>query len=297
MTRSLAIFRDSVASVLASLILTGCTGSTGGTPTPTPTPTPNGDDDTFRLTIEMRSGNGEARGMNVRVMVDDFAYSRANAPYTNGIVAVGNFTNNEDPDTFELDVAAGKTVTLIATESEGVFSTGTGQSNLDSFVNPFHVEFVTWEGDDETRPEAGVATILMNADKDVAAIYAQMPRIIIRKFDENNPQLNGGCFDVTIDPTPRLSLPGEGDLAGETEGLCCCTADDSNIFFFGQVKTGTVITLNAIDTNICDAVSGTCLENFKEWQGAADLCGASPECMITVGVDHDSSAVWRDNSP
>lgn len=295
------------ALVASSLLLavgwTGCsTSPTGGSPTPTPTatptpsPTPGSSADTFRLNIEMRSGTGDLRGMKVRVMVDNVAYTRASAPYNDGTIAKGSFDSDEDPQTFPLDVPAGKTVTLIAVEAIGTLGNAVGQEDPENFSSPYQVEFVTWEGDDETRPESGVATLVMDGDKNVSAVFAQMPRVIIRKYDENNAQLSGGCYKLEVTPAERLALPGDGDLSVSGEDLCCCNAAGSDIFILGHVKTGSQIKLTASDSNICDSVSMTCLENFKEWTGSAALCGSARECTQTVGVDVDLAGVWRDNS-
>lgn len=268
----------------------------------TAAPVPNDTAATHRLTLNMRSGNATARGMNVRILVGEVAYTRADAPYNDGTIQLADFTNNADPDAFALDIPAGKTATLIAIESPGSFGSAFGQSDPENFVDPFDVEFVTWEGDHDATPESGVATILMDGDKEVTAVYAQMPRVLIRKFDGSNDQLSGGCLDITIVPALHLGLPGADDLTtppvheGESPELfCCCNAEQGDLFLFGQVKTGTQITLNASDSNGCDAVSGICSETFLEWRGSAALCGSSRECMMTVGVDVDASAVWEDN--
>jgi hypothetical protein len=288
-----AILAVGVMAVATALL--GCE-SAPPTPTPTPTPPPSSGGDTFRLNLGMRSGNGMARGMNVRVMVDDVVYTRANAPYNNGNIALRNYTSDVDPDTFALDVPAGKTVTLIAVEAAGGIASAFGQPDPENSIDPFAVEFLTWEGED-TRPESGVATALMDADKDVTAVFAQMPRVLIRKLNSNNPQLIGGCYDLKIEAAERLALPGAGDISGETTGLCCCGAADSDLFSFGHVKTGTEITLNATDFNLCDAVSGVCFEEFDQWSGSAALCGSNRECMLTIGVDVDLTGTWVDRSP
>ncbi|HRX85434.1 MAG TPA: hypothetical protein P5572_10485 [Phycisphaerae bacterium] len=287
------------AALCAVIFLTGCAGTPPeSTPTPSPSPTPDGNTGPHRLTLRMRSGTGTSRGMNVRVLVSNQVYTRANAPYSDGTVSRGSFSNNADPDAFEFDILHGSIVTLVAVEAEGGLPAALSYSDITDLIDPFAVEFLTWEGDVDATPEAGVATFTMNADRDVTAVFARMPQVLIRKYDENNVQLAGGCFDIEVEAAQRLGLPGAGDLSGTTEDVCCCIVrdNDANLLIAGQVKTGTQITLTANDANICDSVSGQCFENFVEWQGSAALCGASRECMLTVGVDVDLTAIWRDNS-
>lgn len=286
-----------LCALLSGVLPAGCsTSDPNATPTPSPSPTPGGDSGTFRLTLNMRSGDGGGIGMHVRVLVGDAAYTRANAPYNNGTIAQPPFVSDTDPATFPVDVPAGKTVTLVAIEDAGGLPAALSYDDLDDLIDPSALEFLNWEGVDAT-PESGVATLLMDRARTVTAVYARMPQVLIRKYDINNPQLAGGCFDIIVEAAERLGLPGADDISGTTENVCCCTVrdNDANLLIAGQVKTGTQITLTAKDSNICDAM-GACLENFVEWDGSGALCGGARECMLTVGVDVDVTATWRDNS-
>ncbi|MCB9867793.1 MAG: hypothetical protein H6816_14295 [Phycisphaerales bacterium] len=283
------------------ILLAGCTASSSGpSPSPSPTPTPNPSADTYRLNVILRTGNGDRLGMEVFAFYGDVVYTRANAPYFDNAVAQQRFVSSEDPETFMADVPKGKTVTLVAVEFKGDLPSAlSGNGNYD---NPYAVEFLNWEGDYDSRPESGVASVAMNGEKTVTAVFAAMPQVLIRKYDSNNPQFNGGCFDIKIEAAEHLGIPGSGDLSGETPDVCCCPlSDGSHLFLAGHVKSGTQITLTATDSNSCtvdDAhPDGICYENFDHWEGSAALCGSARECTIPVTVDSDSTAVWVDNTP
>ena len=238
--------------------------------------------------------------MEVFVFYGDSVYTRANAPYFDNSVQQNRFTSSEDPETFMADVPQGKTVTLVAVEFKGDLPLANATNG--DFDNPYAVEFLDWEGEYDSRPESGVASVLMDGDKSVTAVFATMPKVLVRKYDENNEQFSGGCFDIDIEAAEHLGIPGSGDLSGQTDNVCCCKlSDGSNLFLAGHVKTGTQITFMAEDSNACtvdDAhPDGYCYENFDRWEGSAALCGSSRECMLTVTIDTDATAIWVDNSP
>ncbi|NOX58176.1 MAG: hypothetical protein GXP29_04875 [Planctomycetes bacterium] len=240
---------------------------------------PDGDG-LFRLTLTMQ-GLGEVQSMRVFIIEDDVLYSRETAPFSDNQVSF-RATSNENPDIVERVIAAGRQVTLIAIEAKGI--TADVPLNNDSFPSPFHFEFVGWLGDTED----GVATLVMDGDKDVTVMFRTMPVVDIIKKNENNAQLTGGCYDFTIDVPPLLALPTDIRIDGTREGSC-------SVRSVQQVKMGTVITLTAEDTNGYDVVSGMCFENFERWEDDASPCGSNRECTFQVDADMKVTAVWRDN--
>lgn len=240
----------------------------------------------FRLSLTLQ-GDGEAEGMTVYRVIDTVAYSRQNAPYSNFGLSIG-VTSSSDPDTREVMIQKGMIVTLIAVEAQGV-TTSLAINDDSRLTTPFNHEFNMFTGDFDNTPEVGVVVIEMNSDKEVTAFFEAMPSVSIVKSDENSPQLTGGCYDLTIDAPDRLGRPGDSQIDGMTEDVCSPRLG-------GQVKTGTIITLNAKDTNGCDTVSGTCSENFDRWDGDAASCGSNRECMFEVTDDTNVEAIWRDNS-
>jgi len=220
--------------------------------------------------------------MEVYVVVDDVPFTRLTAPLFDDDKST-RYLSDLDPGAVEQDIPRGSTVTLIAVEFRGVTST----SILDE--EPSAVEFVGFEGDFDDTPEAGVATVTMNRDKSVTAVYRRMPRFVIRRHNENNAERSGGCFDFTLVAAPLLSTPGIADISGMTEVLCAELS--------GFVKTGTRLTFTAVDDSGCDPDTGVCTEQFHRWEGSAESCGSERTCVIVVEEDIDATAVWRDATP
>lgn len=277
-------FAASRAVVLAVvlLVIAGCPAPPAGTDNPDTggmdgpvAPT------THRFTLHMRSGTGDRTGMEAYVVIDDAAYGRADAPYENPNLAT-RYQSGDDPDTFEMDVEERKIVTVIAMEFRGVTTSSELQDNSAA------VEFLNFDGDNLNVPEAGVATVTMDGDREVSLVYATMPRFVMQRTDENNSRLSGGCFNLVILAATYLGRPGETDISGSSFDLC------SNLS--GYVKTGTSLTFSASDVNGCDTVSRTCSEQFDHWTGSPALCGSERECTLVAGVDIDATAVWRDTT-
>ena len=243
-------------------------------------------DGPFRLTLTLR-GDGDTEGMTVYRVIDSVAYTRENAPYSNFNLSIG-VSSSSDPDVREVMIQKGQTVTLIAVEARGVISALPLNDDA-NLTSPFNHEFSKFEGDVGSMPEEGVAVIEMNSDKDVTAVFKSMPTVSIVKSDEVKPQLSGGCYDLTIDAPERLGRPGDSDISGMTNDVC-------NARSGGQVKTGTMIALNAKDTNGCDVVSGDCSEMFDRWDGDTASCGSNRECTFEVMDDTNVEAIWRDES-
>ncbi len=246
----------------------------------------DGGDGPFRLTLTLR-GDGDAEGMTVYRVIDSVGYTRENAPYFDFNLSIG-VTSSSDPDVQEVMIQKGQTVTLVAVEARGIISALPLNDDA-NLMSPFNNEFVQWEGDVDAMPEDGVAVIEMDSDKDVSAVFRNMPTVSIVKSDEVNPQLTGGCYDLTIDAPARLGRPGDPEISGTTNDVC-------NVRSAGQVKTGTMITLDAKDTNGCDVVSGDCSEMFDRWDGDAASCGSNRECTFEVTDDVNVEAIWRDES-
>ncbi|GJM26856.1 MAG: hypothetical protein DHS20C16_32710 [Phycisphaerae bacterium] len=244
-----------------------------------------GEDGQFSLTLNM-DGLDDIEAMRVIVVADDVLYSRENAPYSD-IRFSFNAVSDENPDVFVRNIAEGQQVTLIAIEAKGI--TSDIPVNDIRFPTPFNFEFVGWSGDVDDQPEDGVATLEMDGDKEVTVMFQAMPVIDVIKIDENNPQLLGGCYDVVIDAPPLLAFPTDLSIDGTREGFC-------RPRFAGQVKTGTVFTLTAEDSNGCDAVSGLCTEQFDRWEGDPSSCGSNRECMFQVDTATNITAIWRDTT-
>ncbi len=244
-----------------------------------------GEDGRFRFTLRME-GLDDIEAMRVIVINDNVLYSRENAPFSDNRFSF-NAVSEMNPDVFELDIDEGQQVTLIAIEAKGI--TSDIPVNDIRFPTPFNFEFVGWAGDFDDLPEDGVATLEMDGDKEVTVMFRAMPVIDVVKLDENNSQLTGGCYDIVIDAPPLLAFPTDLSIDGTREGFC-------RPRFAGQVKTGTTFTLTAEDSNGCDAVSGTCTEQFDRWEGDPSGCGSNRECMFQVDTATTITAIWRDTT-
>lgn len=236
--------------------------------------------DSHTLTLTLKSVPGGRTGMEVYVVVDDVGYTRINAPLFDSRAT--QYVSDGDPSTFEQEIPNGAVVTLIAIEFRGVTSTTVLEDD------PEAVEFKSFEGDFDDTPENGVATVTMDGDKSISAVFDAMPRFVLHRADENNNQLSGGCFDFTLVAAPLLGLPNVVDISGMTEGLC---SDLS-----GFVKTGTRLTFTAVDDNGCDQATGVCTEQFQRWTGWAASCGTNRTCTLVINGDLNATAVWRDTT-
>lgn len=236
--------------------------------------------DSHTLTLTLESVLGGRAGMEVYVVVDDVGYTRTAAPLFDSRAT--RYVSDSDPSSFEQEIPTGAVVTLVAIEFRGVTSTTVLEDDPEAF------EFASFEGDFDDTPEDGVATVTMDGDKSISAVFDTMPRFVIHRADENNTELGGGCFDFTLVAAPLLGLPNVVDISGMTKDLCTELS--------GFVKTGTRLTLAAVDDNGCDQATGECTEQFQRWEGSAASCGTDRTCTLVINGGLDATAVWRDTS-
>ncbi|MEM9730852.1 MAG: hypothetical protein AAF997_19880, partial [Myxococcota bacterium] len=175
-----------------------------------------------------------------------------------------------------------KTVTLVAFEDDGA------EYNL--FLGPpppapadsFDTEFVMFRGDFDASPENGVATLTMDGDREVTAVFQPMPRLTISQMRE------GFYTVITTVPSwlgdPALDgMPPEATCTGEECDTQCVGSNtwdgDSLSFAF---KSGTTLDVTAQD----------CGAEWVGWQGDGNCTGR--RCVFTLGQTTVARAVWSD---
>ncbi|MCB9858247.1 MAG: hypothetical protein H6818_21395 [Phycisphaerales bacterium] len=257
-------------------------------------PGPTNSSGRHKLTVTLRSLNGcrgldpEAeffcRAMEAHIFIGDELFTRTNAPFNNG-----NFDNKRggasDPDVNEFQVEAGKMVTIIAFESMGTQSRFTSADDREAFElgGKDRVEFLRFEGDPVSMPEAGVATLVMDSDKNVELVYQRMPTMIV-SVGNTEPLLAGFWNSITIEAPEWLTLPaagGENPLNGTTQNVSFDVA--SGFAFIAEMKTGTRITFDP------GSLSGF---EFDTWTDTFNQCGAGP-CTLILGEDEFPIAHWK----
>lgn len=253
----------------------------------------NSSADRFRLKINwMGDGFGSSFfGAAVWVFIDDDRVLRADGDYREGPDTRRFIRNSNDPRRlFEVDVPAGKTVTLVAFEDAGktfnLWGTGANGAPPPPPEETFQIEFISWTGDIDSDPETGVAALVMNSDKEVTVTYAPMPFIEIEQTFQgryrieievpgwlNNPALNG------VSPT--------ADCSGtECETACLGGSTQSGTWIHLAYKTGSQLKITSLDCNFTQFP-------WIEW-GVLDACSGRT-CDLIFGTHDRAVAMWDEN--
>lgn len=244
------------------------------------------DAERFRLTVNW-AGEGFGTsflGAAVWVFVGDDTILRANGDYREGVDTRRFIKTANDPRTsWDLDVDAGKFVTLVAFEDQGVILNLAGGAIAPASSETTHIEFLEWSGDINATPEAGVATVLMNADKDVTVTYAPMPTLEI-------DVAGSGFFLQGFQAPEWLNDPALGGISpvvdctgDECETQCLGSSTFSGPALFYSLKGGTILELTSMD----------CLVDQLDWDMWTKAGCAGRECSFQFGNDSNATATWE----
>ncbi|MBC8087498.1 MAG: hypothetical protein H7Z40_09535 [Phycisphaerae bacterium] len=270
-------------SVVASACGGGGTTDPGGGNNPPGGTTPT----TVTLTITSRSLDAGYAAGPIFTYVGDVTETRARMPQLMNENGATVRPAGETSKTTTLTVPRGKFVTLFATElGRAGFNARPVGTQLSKIVPASATEFSGWTGATLGRPEAGVATIKMDADATVTAEYRKMEGMTYAFLGCQDVNINaagpGYLGFGTLDPnviTPTGNNPGNSPVDYE--------------FTYAYGKQGTLFTFKALKYEVRAAVSET---GFMNWSGAGSSCGTSLTCNVTIPAFGASTAVVRSNN-
>jgi len=268
-----------VFTLLSSLAMRCGGGSDGGGPTEPPDD-PNPPANTVTITVVSRNVDATADAGQVYAYVGDAGLTRAQMPANlNENAPLIRYMPGTTQLTATLNVPRGKVVTLFAVEFDAngsaVDQTGTP---IPTQAPRNYIEFVSWNGQ-TANVEAGVVTVLADANKTVTATFDRVPSVVFNiigciNFKAQNTHPGLLSFGrVVQDTPPDTSSNGfSGVLGGQLS-----VARDYNLFWG---KTGSIITLRARITE--DRSPSVLRSGFIRWDGSAALCGTSLSCQIAL---------------
>lgn len=238
-----------------------------------------------RLTIHwLGDGFGTTfQGAAVWVFVADETILRSEGVYSVSLNTHMFIRSQNDPRTTgEYDVEDGKSVTLVAFEDAGKILNLFAGAVAPDPKETTQIEFVEWGGDIDATPEEGVATILMNADKEVTVRFDPMPTVTI--------SVQGlGQFLHEIQAPVFLNHPSFEGVSPTTD----CFDDECELPCLGgpafggealhyALKGGTIVKLISLD----------CIANQYDWSMWTKAGCGDRECSFQLGADGDAEAIW-----
>ncbi len=229
------------------------------------------DSDGLTVRVELRGLSGDEIRMRAYVLVASQAVTRANAGTNSDLVVIESFEENSSDHV--LVVEPGQTVTIIAYEFGGLSSAlSTLQAADEDYttVPGFAHEFVSFAGDVEGIPEAGVCVLSdVQEDKTVRVNYERMRSVILEG-------LGSGEIEVEVDAPDALYVPAVANPANGTSTFQFDRAGgDAPAVHIAYLKSGATIRYTALDA----AGQGT----FQSWGGACGSAGSSMSCTLTFG--------------
>lgn len=243
---------------------------------------------TVTLTITSRSVDAGYAAGPIFTYVGDVTETRARMPQLMSENSATVRPAGESVKTTTLTVTKGKFVTLFATElGRAGFNTRPVGTQLSKVVPTTATEFVGWSGATLGQPEAGVATIKMDADATVIAEYRKM---------EGMTYTFSGCPDM------NLNASGPGHLGFGTLDANTIPATGNNSGnsptdydqFYMYAKQGTVFTFKALKY---DSRAGATVETgFLNWSGAAASCSSNLSCNVTIPPFGSAAAIVKSNN-
>ncbi len=277
-----------VAASVLSLVQLNCgqpattTNANSNTNNNTSTDT---DSERFRLTVNW-AGEGFGTsffGAAVWVFIGDDTILRADGDYREGIDTRRYIKTANDPTTsWNVDVDSGKSVTLVAFEDQGAILNLARGAVAPAPSETTHIEFLEWGGDINATPEAGVATVLMDADKDVTVTFVLMPTLQI-DVEGSGFFLNGFQAPVWLnDPELGGVSPVVDCVGDECETQCLGSSTFSGPALFYSMKGGTILELTSMD----------CLVDQFDWSMWTKAGCAGRNCTFQFGNDSDATAIW-----
>ena len=280
---------DVVGVFTLSAALSACGGGTtdpasgGATPTPPVGPSPT----RVTLTITSKSLDAGYGAGPIFAYVGDVTESRTRMPLLLSENGATVRPAGESSKTTTLVVTKGKFVTLFATElGRAGFNARPVGAMLSKVVPNSATEFSGWTGATLGQPEAGVATIKMDADATVTAEYRKMEGMTYTFL---------GCQDVNI------SAAGPGYLGFGTLDPNVISPTGNNPgsspvdyeFTYAYGKQGTVFTFKALKYEVRAAVSET---GFMNWSGAGSGCGSSLTCSVPIPTFGAPASIVKSNN-
>jgi len=250
-----------------------------------------GDAQTFTLRVDVANVQGPSTGPRVNIFVADEAFDRLDAPYDGPLQVYRLAGSEEAGDTeVELQVEAGKMVTIVAEESLGFVTLV--EENEDREFSQNNSEFLNFDGTYPTGSliEEGVLAFTMNAGVTVTARYQMMPSLTV--MTEGSDVIAYGNYSEIEVSTPQWltrpeQLP-EGTLDNPA-GLNTGIGRDmvaTRRKLLAQAQTGSTVRLIAEDLEGSGFV-------FFNWSGTSNNCGSNRECTLVLGEDSDVTATWQ----
>ncbi len=249
----------------------------------------NSNGDRFRLTVNWEgAGFGSTLfGAQIWAFIADTQTLRADGNYSEQFGVAHRFvrTSNNPNRVFEIDVDAGKTVSIVAFDDAGkilnLFQGAVPPSSDDTN----QIEFVSMSGDFDNMPETGVGTVLMNADKDVTVRFAPMPTIVISNSGLGLYNVKLEVFGWLHDPELNGVPPTADCMDDECDTQCLGSQTWDGDVLHLAFKSGTRLTITSID----------CIAAQYDWNGwdVSDNC-TDRTCILTFGLDGNSNANWEE---
>ena len=233
------------------------------------------------ITVVSKSLDGVADAGQIYYYIGDAGITRAQmTTLVNENAPVIRYTPGSNRLTATLQVPKGKTVTLLAVEFNA------NGSAVDQTNNPIPtqapndaIEFVSWEGQ-TANVEAGVITVLADADKTATASFDRVGSFIFNiqgciNYRAQNTHPGLLSFGRVIQDTPP-DLTTFNGFSGVLGGSVSVPRDYLRIWG----KTGSTVTLRA---QIREDRSPSVLRSgFIRWDGAGANCGTSLICQLTI---------------
>ncbi len=261
-------------SVPLLIVMAACGGGSPADPGNTTNP-PGGDTSTtVTLTITSRSLDAGYAAGPIFTYIGTVTETRARMPLLMSENSATVRPAGESTRTTTILVPKGRFVTLFATElGRAGFNPRPPGTVLSKVVPVGATEFVGWSGAPLGQPEAGVATIKMDANATVIAEYRKMEGLTFAYL---------GCPELTISAAGPGHL-GFGVLDPNAIAPIGGNYGNSPVdydYFYLYAKQGTSFTFTA---RKYEMRSGTLSETgFRVWGGAASRCDASLTCSVTV---------------
>ncbi len=235
----------------------------------------NGDgSDGLTVRIELRGLSGNETRMRAYVLVADDSITRDEAASNADLTQVESFEESSSNHT--IAVASGQTVTIIAYEFGGLSSalSATQAADADYTTVPsFAHEFVSFSGDVESIPEAGVCVLSnLQEDKTVRVNYERMRSVLLEG-------LGSGEIEVQVDAPDVLYVPAVANPVNGTSTFQFDRAGgDAPGVHIAYLKSGATIRYAAHNAS----GQGT----FMTWGGDCSAAGSNTSCTLTFGASN-----------